>query len=75
MPNKLYQKSHIKRMTLNSEYKYAGHSSEIGEVVFTKNMNTGYYNDLTFKKIKGGGNHGGNYICEEQNDEYRISKY
>jgi len=75
MPNILRQKSHVKRMTLNREYKYAGHSSEIGEVVFTKNMNMCYYNDFTFKKIKRGGDHGGNYICVEQNDEYRISKY
>ncbi len=37
MSNKLYQKSHIKRFTLNNDLKYAGHTSEIGEVIFKKN--------------------------------------
>lgn len=75
MPNKKNQKSSIKRLTINQEYKYPFHSSEIGEIEFTFNFNTGYYKDLTFKKVKGGGKFGGNYVCVEQNDEYKISKY
>ncbi len=75
MPNKIIQKSHINRLTINKEYKYPYHSSEIAEVEFTRNFNTGYFKRLTFKKIKGGGDFGGNYSCIEQNDEYRISKY
>ena len=75
MPNKRYQKSHISRLTLQQEYKYPWHSQEVGDVEFTSNYNTGYYKDLTFKKIKGGGRYGGNYFCVEQNDEYRISQY
>lgn len=75
MPQKIIQKSHIARLTNNKEYRYPYHSSEIGEIEFTSNFNTGYFNELTFKKIKGGGDFGGNYLCVEQNDEYRISKY
>jgi hypothetical protein len=75
MPNKIIQKSHINRLTKNKEYNYPYHSSEIGEVEFTRNFNTGYFKELTFKKIKGGGKFGGNYICIELVDEYRISKY
>jgi hypothetical protein len=75
MPNRKVQKSHVNRLTMDKEYKYPWHSSEIGEVEFTHNFNTGYFKELTFKKIKGGGSHGGNYFCVEQNDEYRISKY
>lgn len=75
MPQKIIQKSHVSRLTLNKGYKYPYHSNEIGEITFTSNFNTGYFNDLTFKKIKGGGEFGGNYICVEQNDEYRITRY
>ncbi|MBD0825524.1 hypothetical protein [Aestuariibaculum marinum] len=75
MPQKIIQKSHIARLTNNKEYRYPHHSSEIGEIEFTSNFNTGYFNELTFKKIKGSGDFGGNYLCVEQNDEYRISKY
>jgi len=75
MPKKIIQKSQINRLTKNKEYKYPYHSSELGEIEFTHNFNTGYFNGLTFKKIKGGGNFGGNYSCVELEDEYRISKY
>ncbi len=75
MPKKIIQKSHINRLTKNKEYRYPYHSSELVEIEFTHNFNTGYFNGLTFKKIKGGGNFGGNYICIELADEYRISKY
>ncbi len=75
MPQKIIQKSHITRLTKDKEYNYPYHSSKIGDVEFTYNFNTGYFNNLTFKKIKGGGHFGGNYICNEQADEYRISKY
>lgn len=69
MPNRIEQKSHIKRLTINGEYKYAGHTTETGDVTFSANFNTAYFNELIFKKIKGGGKFGGNYLCVEQNDE------
>ena len=75
MPNKIIQKSHINRLTENGEYKYPWHSKTIGDATFTKSFNTCYFNGLTFEKIKGGGKFGGNYLCVEQNDEYRISSY
>jgi len=75
MPKKTIQKSIITRLTMNQEFKYAGYDTETVEITFTNTFNTAYYNNHTFKKIKGGGKYGGNYICVEQEDEYRISKY
>ena len=75
MPNKVLQKSHINRLTVNKEYFYPWYSTEPGEVEFTHNFSTAYFKGLTFKRIRGGGEFGGNYICVEQDDEYRILKF
>jgi hypothetical protein len=75
MPQKVFQKSHLVRLTHDGEYIYRNRTSIIGNVEFTSNFNTGYFEGLTFKKIKGGGCYGGNYLCVEQNDEYRVFKY
>jgi hypothetical protein len=75
MPQKILQKSHISQLTEESNYTYPYHSHEIGDITFTSNFNTGYYGEITFIKIKGGGPKGGNYRCKEFGEEYRISKY
>lgn len=75
MPNRIIQKSYVKRLTENGDYQYPGFQSEVGEVSFSSTFATAYFDNLTFKKIKGGGAKGGNYRCVENNDEYRISKY
>jgi hypothetical protein len=75
MPQKILQKSHICQQTKDGNYTYPYHSREVGDITFTSNFNTGYYNELTFVKIKGGGSKGGNYRCKESGEEYRISKY
>ena len=53
LPQKIVQKSHIIRITQDKEYNYPGFPSDAGDVTFTHNFNTGYFNDLTFRKIKG----------------------
>ena len=64
----------MNQLTENGEYQYPWIRQDRGVVRFSKTYNTCYFQDKTFKKIKGGGNCGGNYYCIETGDEYRISQ-
>lgn len=68
-------KIYVNQLTENGAYKYPWIKQELGEGEFTSSYNTCYFNDKTFTKIKGGGPKGGNYRCNENAEEYRISKY
>ncbi len=65
----------VNQLTENGGYKYPWVKQVIGLAEFTSSMNTCFFNERTFVKIKGGGPKGGNYKCNENNEEYRISKY
>lgn len=47
----------------------------VDDIQFAYNYNTGYFDQLIFKKVKRGEPFGSNYICIEQGEFYRISKY
>ena len=73
MPSKIVKEIILAKLTNRGDYKYPWIEKKIVSAIFTKNMNTCYVDDLTLKKIKGGGDFGGNYQCETTEDEYRIS--
>ena len=68
-------KIYLNQLTENGAYKYPWIKQEKGEGEFTSSLNTCYFKGNTFTKIKGGGAKGGNYKCEEDGEEYRISRY
>ena len=73
MPRKLTLEIILAQLTDKGEYKYPYLHKFAAEAVFTFNRNTCYVGNLTLKKIKGGGDFGGNYKCEEMGNEYRVS--
>ncbi len=64
----------VNQLTQNGEYRYPWISQYQGEALFTSSFDTCYFDNRTFKKIKGCGPKGGNYKCVEDNEEYRISR-
>ncbi len=65
----------VNQLTENGAFKYPWVKQELGEGEFTSSFHTCYFNEKTFVKIKGSGPKRGNYRCEENGEEYRISKY
>ncbi len=65
----------VNQLTENGAYQYPWIKQDIGMGEFTTNLNTCYFKDKVFTKIKGGGPKGGNYQCKDTGNEYRISKY
>jgi len=65
----------ITQMTRNGAPVYAGCNHFRGEAVFTSTYNTCYFDEITLKKIKGGGINDSNYKCVETGESYRVMKF
>lgn len=73
--SKYEYKVFVNQLTKDGGYKYPYWSQEIGEAKFSKTFDSCMFQNRTYKKMKAGGPKGGNYLCLEDGEEYRICRY